>query len=347
MRHIPEEELHAYIDQALSRSQCVEIECHLAACVRCRHERDQIAALRDRTTALLGLVKPAHRPRPSYAELALRARGRHVVTGADPAAPVVSTVAPQRNWSRHGIRAAGFLLAIAAGWNARGVLSTSSTATGAALRQFAEGPSLDRLPAPLFSSLIPSAPNLAASTGEAPASEPEPGWRPDPAERGAVRSAPAPAAEAASPLALTVSTLPPADPASDFAMGGVWRTVSWSEAAALTGDAVPRIVGLPVVEIQMQRVGPEERPLLLVAQQDPSGRIIRTIEGPVQRVAELLAGEIARSEGAVRTSEPARSAPDYVGAATGTPRRSIRVMTVAGRLEADSLNQLARALTQR
>ena len=32
MRHIPEDELHAYLDQALSRSQCVEIESHLAAC---------------------------------------------------------------------------------------------------------------------------------------------------------------------------------------------------------------------------------------------------------------------------------------------------------------------------
>src|SRR5215204_5547860 len=28
MRHIPEEELHAYLDQGLSRSQCVEIESH-------------------------------------------------------------------------------------------------------------------------------------------------------------------------------------------------------------------------------------------------------------------------------------------------------------------------------
>ena len=26
MRHIPEDELHAYLDQGLSRSQCVEIE---------------------------------------------------------------------------------------------------------------------------------------------------------------------------------------------------------------------------------------------------------------------------------------------------------------------------------
>ena len=56
MRHIPEDELHAYLDQGLSRSQCVEIESHLAACPSCRATRDAIAALRDRTTALLSTL---------------------------------------------------------------------------------------------------------------------------------------------------------------------------------------------------------------------------------------------------------------------------------------------------
>jgi hypothetical protein len=69
LRHIPEDELHAYLDQALSRSQCVEIEHHLAGCHACRDERDAIAALRDRTTALLVTAAPRRiRPRP-YAEL--------------------------------------------------------------------------------------------------------------------------------------------------------------------------------------------------------------------------------------------------------------------------------------
>jgi anti-sigma factor RsiW len=58
MRHIPEDELHAYLDQGLSRSQCVEIESHLAVCHMCRIARDGIAALRDRTTALLTRLAP-------------------------------------------------------------------------------------------------------------------------------------------------------------------------------------------------------------------------------------------------------------------------------------------------
>jgi len=61
MRHIPEDELHAYLDQALSRSQCVEIESHLAGCPSCRATRDGIAALRDRTTALLSRLAPPRR----------------------------------------------------------------------------------------------------------------------------------------------------------------------------------------------------------------------------------------------------------------------------------------------
>ncbi|HMU61836.1 MAG TPA: anti-sigma factor, partial [Gemmatimonadales bacterium] len=69
VHHIPEAELHAYLDQALSRSQCMEIELHLAGCPGCRTERDTIAALRDRTTALLVTAAPRRiRPRP-YAEL--------------------------------------------------------------------------------------------------------------------------------------------------------------------------------------------------------------------------------------------------------------------------------------
>src|ERR1051325_8156249 len=58
MRHVPEDELHAYLDQALSRSQCVEIETHLAECAHCRDERDAIAGIRDCTTALLATLSP-------------------------------------------------------------------------------------------------------------------------------------------------------------------------------------------------------------------------------------------------------------------------------------------------
>ncbi len=53
VRHIPDDEVHAYLDQALSRSQAIEIERHLARCPTCQSRRDEAAALRDRTTAIL------------------------------------------------------------------------------------------------------------------------------------------------------------------------------------------------------------------------------------------------------------------------------------------------------
>src|SRR5690349_4359273 len=104
MRHIPEEELHAYLDQALSRAQAVEIESHLAGCARCRAERDGIAGLRDRTTALLATLAPVGTvARPSWSEL----RRRHLAAEAHRA-----------NLLRGAVWAASLLAAIGLGYGA-------------------------------------------------------------------------------------------------------------------------------------------------------------------------------------------------------------------------------------
>ena len=110
MRHIPEDELHAYLDQALSRTQCVEIESHLADCPPCRATRDGIAALRDRTTALLARLAPPPAIPPAFdrlrrhaAEVETRRRRRiHVVA-----------------W------AASLVAAVGIGWSASSLLRTS------------------------------------------------------------------------------------------------------------------------------------------------------------------------------------------------------------------------------
>src|SRR4051794_41297947 len=102
MRHIPEEELHAYLDQGLSRSQCVEIESHLASCPSCQGARDGIAALRDRTTALLAKLAPPRGFPPAFETLQARAavlasvRRRRGHLGA-PAAP--PGAAPRPGWA--------------------------------------------------------------------------------------------------------------------------------------------------------------------------------------------------------------------------------------------------------
>jgi hypothetical protein len=49
----------------------------------------------------------------------------------------------------------------------------------------------------------------------------------------------------------------------------------------------------------------------------------------------------------MRTSQPLRTTPDYISGGAGSPRRSLRVVALAGRIEADSLNVLARSLISR
>ncbi|MDQ2670485.1 MAG: zf-HC2 domain-containing protein, partial [Gemmatimonadota bacterium] len=114
MRHIPEEELHAYLDQALSRAQCVEIESHLAACPTCRRQRDAIAALRDRTTSLLATLVPARTITPPFELIESRraaaaVRREHMVRRAVWAASLIAAVGAGWGLSRvaDGPEAAG------------------------------------------------------------------------------------------------------------------------------------------------------------------------------------------------------------------------------------------------
>lgn len=345
MRHIPEDELHAYLDQALSRSQCVEIECHLATCVRCRHERDQIAALRDRTTSLLGLLAPPPiTSRPIYAELALSAGGRRAVAASMAEAATDRGRDPHR-WSRYGLRAAGIMVAIAAGWSARGLLPAGSAADGA-MQQLVSGPSImdSRGNSALLGSIFPLSQSPGGSTAPA-TSEPSPDWEPDPLERPAPRRAnPVGPGSGTAQLSVTVRSTEAPDAGTEFIGGGAWRTVSYAEAAALTGDIVPRIHELRVVEIQIQSIGPDQRPLLVVLHQDGNGRIVRTIEGPADRVAELVNGEVERTRGAIRSGLPIRSLSDYVGADTSDPWRSIRVVAVMGSHDPQALEALTGAV---
>ena len=143
MPHIPEDELHAYLDQALSRSQCVEIESHLASCFRCQTLRDGIAALRDRTTALLTVLAPPITLPPGIETIRARARG--VAHGR------------QRN-IRAGIWAASLLAALGLGWTANRWLD-SEEASG---RDLASVPRPDTAAAQLPS--VPDSPRTSSSS---------------------------------------------------------------------------------------------------------------------------------------------------------------------------------------
>ncbi len=110
-RHVPEEELHAYFDQALSRSQCAEIETHLSHCARCQAQRAEVALLRDRTTALLARLSPQPVIVPPSFQALLERRSRQL------------RFAMWRvRFERAGLWAAGIAAATGLGWLGRTML---------------------------------------------------------------------------------------------------------------------------------------------------------------------------------------------------------------------------------
>jgi hypothetical protein len=331
MRHVPEEELHAYLDQALSRSQCVEIETHLARCGRCREVRDDAAALRDRTTALLASLTP--RPLilpPPMAELMSR-RPISVV----PRLSVRSR--------RLGLLAAGVLGAVGAGWLARSVTLPISA----------------DMPVPIATALPAGPVSTPITTVERIVEAPEPQTESQPRRLELAHKpptapsepiAPAPELTLASAVApageesVGASTMPVVRPVANPAgFDRLWRSVEWEEALVLAGGSLPFINGLPVLGVLLQPGQPGERPADIVSQQHPSRDILRSIEGPVAKVTEYLQQP---AEPGFNASEPARTTPDYIES-RGVTRRVLRALAVTGRIQADSLTVMARAAALR
>ncbi len=304
MRHIPEEELNAYLDQALSRSQCIEIETHLALCSACRRSRDGIAALRDRTTALLALTTPRRVAPPAWAELQSRA-----------------VASRRRPWKRSALWAASVAGALLTGWGLRTAADPHSVLVENATRAPELPPIVATVPAP---SAVASEEVIAAPA------DPTPVYGSDTEVRLAATHRPAPPRAVASAVVV---------PGGSLSLDPSWSVVSLSDAEEQTGRLVPIFPDYPVVQVLLRQASGAGRPLLVVTQQQPGGDRIHTIEGPVEDVADLVAAQLTPAVG-LKSSEPSRSPPDYVESA-GSVRRTSRVLAVMGRVAVDSLNALA------
>jgi len=337
MRHIPEDELHAYLDQALSRSQCVEIECHLAGCRRCQRSRDEVAAVRDRITALLADASVSRRPStPPFAELVARHEAR--------------VAAARIDWgriARRGAVAAGLVAALATGWLGRSLLFPTSTESLLAANDQTSAPEVPagRLDAP------EGGRQLVAMSDVGPlerlAAEPDEIERVVPTPTARVEQAPAaltPAPTTAT-LTLQVASFEASDDGPGLTLPGLSQTVDWYQAYSVTGGNLPRIDGLPVVDVQVQPTVGDARPLVVVAQQHPSGRLIKTIEGPEEQVSALV--DAQQGAGRFNASSATLTPPDYLVDANGRTRRGLRVAMVTGGLPADSLDALVKTITLR
>jgi anti-sigma factor RsiW len=317
MRHIPEDELHAYLDQALSRSQCVEIESHLASCPACRQARDGIAALRDRTTALLAALAPPRRIKPAFADLRAQAAARAL---------------ERRRIARAVMWAASISLALGLGWLANSWMSAGpEPMTVAALPQTTPSARSDSSPAPQV-----EAPDQESQTrvGSGPrpnlasAREPEPRM-PDSSLTAATDPFQS-IAEGIPAEPLRVEITPVQQLAGDLPTAGLWRSVSWDGAQAESDSWIPRVEGLPVVTVQVQ--GDDEgsgQPLTVVAQRLSSGQMIRTVEGPIARVSDLLSHQ----------SGPTVTASVETNDTSGL-RRDDRMLAIYGSVPIDSLRAL-------
>lgn len=320
MRHIPEEELHAYLDQGLSRSQCVEIESHLAVCPYCQAARDGIAALRDRTTALLAKLAPPRRIPPAFESLSRRA----------------SVMASARRRRIHQAAwAASLVGAIGLGWTANYVLTPRPVTPTA--------PANRVVPVVSTPSVTPTIlrPQQKRTVAAQPATR-----------RARRQQRPSAAAVAESlpvvpapTLELSSIDIPRTD--LDLELDGVWRTMSWDGAQAEAGDKLPHIDGLPVVQVQLQASRQGKQPLMVVAQQLTSGEVIRTIEGPTSDVSQLLARRTMTdpdpsSSGATDTTRSKR-APGQADR-TMAMQRGDRMLVITGALPSDSLLAMIRRL---
>ena len=328
MRHIPEDELHAYLDQGLSRSQCVEIESHLAGCSSCRATRDGIAALRDRTTALLSRLAPPRRFPPAF----------ETVRGL--AAQRVHT---RRRRLRAAAWAASLVGALGLGWSASTMVGpgrTTSVATRT-LPPVAEAPAIPARTEPATTKPPASEPAqaVAAPTPIRSVARRE-AARARVAREDSIRAAklalldPAPALE--------LAPLDEPRPAAGEQFAGMWRTMSWDGAQSEAGQSLPHIDGLPVLRVQVQANDHSKRPLMVVAQQLASGQVIQTIEGPASDVSELLnRRNAAPSTGglSVTVSDAAPAADQAMAIQMGD-----RMIAITGALPSDSLRAMIRRM---
>ena len=339
MPHIPEDELHAYLDQALSRSQCAEIERHLAHCPACQRTRDSIVYLRDRTTALLATLSPARRIPPAYEVLEERSRQvgarrsrRYRLGWAAALVAAAGLGFAGSEWQRSTAPASAGIAALPDS-------AVTETLVDPAVPQ-PSGPGVAEAPA----TEVAVAPAAPARRDSVPSTEKEISV---PASDLAVSE---PLAEEASssptlsePVGLTLSSGVLSPSMMEFAPSGAWRTLSWDAARQARGQSVPRIRGLPVMEVQVSASKADSgAPTMIVAQQLESGQVIRTIEGPATDVTKLLAAQ--RSD----SGSPWPTIPEDAGISGGdgamTLRRGDRILAIQAPLPVDSLRAMIRRM---
>ncbi len=290
MRHIPEDELHAYLDQALSRSQCVEIERHLSRCPPCQLERDTIAALRDRTTELLARIGPPPIIAPPFGQLQERAASRRLAT--------------RHRWTVRSGWAASVAVALFSGWAVNSARHEPAPVVPGEVRTIPAAPATVAVsrPAPIAGAAPTPAPRTAVASARprhltrAVTPTPE---APSFGFARAVETDPETTFEAVQSTPVTYGSAQLEEPefviqpvGADPGLRGLWRTFIPENGNAPATGEIPLVPGLAVVQMRVQP-GSTGNDVTAVDQLMDSGELVRTIAGPATRVAHLVEADLA------------------------------------------------------
>jgi hypothetical protein len=303
--HLPEEELHAWLDGQLSRAQSSEIAEHVLGCLICRALEAEVRGVRDRTTTLLALAAPR-----SFRALPARNVGRgglgRLRTGTAAAAAAVliglASWGATRNLQPAGEPGSTQL--------AGAFVAPALFARAAAL------PSMDSVAATPLPAATSRTLTLASRTTMSPRVMP-------------ARSTSIP---------VSARRLGVVDPMLGVGPSGEgWETTSLQEAREATAGALAHLEGVTVNAVRIQPSDVGGRPTAMVRHLMPDGRAVWVVEGTLDDLAPIY--RVLEASG-LSLSTPRRARPDYIGT-DEQPVRTSRMVTVASFLPIDSLEKLA------
>ncbi len=303
--HLPEDELHAYLDGQLSPPQRAEIAEHLLACLICRALEAEIRSLRDRSIALLAIATPAvirGVPMPR------RARSRLVMRPAAAAAVAVLAAASWL-WTRpdSGTVESG------------PVLATAFVAPAILARVTAPAPR----EAPAVRTVV-NRRNISRSFTLA--------------SRAAMPPRVIPVHDVATTgQSNRLRALDPMIEVAPSGSGAGWETATLQEARQMAAGSIAHLEGIPVNAVRLQPSREGGRPTAMVRQLLPDGRVVWVVEGNTNDLAPVT--EMLEASG-LTLSSARRALPDYLGT-DDQPIRTVRMVTVAAYLPIDSLEVLA------
>lgn len=274
MPHVDEGQLHAWLDGAYPAGdrELLLIRTHMQECADCRNLLEQERTIRERAGEILNFANPVADDPPSFEQLSTRQRAVH----------------PRR--SRNGgyarlAWAATVVLALGAGWLARGIMPQPEVLDSAVMAR-------ESVPSAGNAGIAAEAAYSAAAT-EPPAA-PQPSPAPQVASGGAGADATGSAAARSLPNdRLLAEAAKPGEPVADQPAGFAAR-VSGSASAEAPPLSAERLADRPLVAVTgmtIERPAPTEwQPSTLAEARQRYGGVLHVPDLPIENVAVARSG---------------------------------------------------------